>query len=500
MSYRPGERWDRERFERASGRPAPVLERDYDEHDYYSRPGLREERDVHEEDIYRRRYPGSPTNAGARSQRDRVFFEEREEYGAPVPYRPRRESIKYWDDRETVVNREGDMVPYRERDDDREIDIKVTRENRPSRRPQFVRRQSSLDTFDRRPMPRYGDRVREEIVIPRAPRRRSPPRFVERDYEEIKVAEPEFYGDEEYRPYVEREVETFRRRYPEPPPREEEIIEEREEIIRSEFPKRGKTRMPRRLVNIKAIINLGYPYEEEGETIVIQQALGKEHIDEVIRISREVTEAAPPPQETRLTYQIEAPPPPPPQQVPVMMPPPPMPEPIPMPPPPFEEEEIIKRETKIIRENPSLAETSTVSSRSSSPSGSTVTAVTRKSHHTSHSHKSRSRAHSRSTHRSKSKRRHRSLSSGSSRSDLVFREKPKHSHETTLIIPGRERRSQRSLEMEIKALEAERKALKYEREAEKVRHSNEVILETEYRNGDVEIRKDRRGKLSLVRT
>ena len=292
MSYGPGERWDRDRFEREAGRRAPVLERDYDEHDYYSRPGLREERDIHEEDIYRRPYAPSPASKAGRGDRERVFFEEREEYGAPVPYRPRRESVRYYDDRETV--RGGDMVPFREREDDREIDIKYTRESKPSRRPQFIRRQSSLDTFDRKPFPRYGDRIREEVVIPRPPRRRSPPRYVERDYDEISVAGPE-YGDEEYRPYREREVETLRRRYPEPP-RREEIIEEREEIV-EEFPKRGKTKMPRRLVNIQAIIHLGYPYEEEGETIIIQKALGKEHIDEVIQISREYNEAPPPPQE-----------------------------------------------------------------------------------------------------------------------------------------------------------------------------------------------------------
>jgi hypothetical protein len=35
---------------------------------------------------------------------------------------------------------------------------------------------------------------------------------------------------------------------------------------RSEFPKRGKTRMPARLVSKRAIIDLGYPFEEEVRT------------------------------------------------------------------------------------------------------------------------------------------------------------------------------------------------------------------------------------------
>ena len=33
--------------------------------------------------------------------------------------------------------------------------------------------------------------------------------------------------------------------------------------VKSEFPKKGKTRMPARLVNKKAIRNLGYEFEEE---------------------------------------------------------------------------------------------------------------------------------------------------------------------------------------------------------------------------------------------
>jgi len=83
----------------------------------------------------------------------------------------------------------------------------------------------------------------------------------------------------------------------------EEILEVKEE---EPFPRRGKTKMPRKLVNKMAIIELGYPFEEEvsqiilesnpslfnlqGETIIILKALGKEHIDEVIRISKEMNE------------------------------------------------------------------------------------------------------------------------------------------------------------------------------------------------------------------
>ena len=38
---------------------------------------------------------------------------------------------------------------------------------------------------------------------------------------------------------------------------EEEIVEEKE------FPRRGKTKMPVRLVEKSVIIDLGYPFEEE---------------------------------------------------------------------------------------------------------------------------------------------------------------------------------------------------------------------------------------------
>lgn len=117
-------------------------------------------------------------------------------------------------------------------------------------------------------MLRYEDRVREPpetIVIPAGGKRRmSPPRYVERDYEEeIRIAEPDYYGDEHFRGYRERERETVRRR------KGGEEVEFKEEEFEVElepekpFPRRGKTKMPKRLVNKRAIIELGYPFEEE---------------------------------------------------------------------------------------------------------------------------------------------------------------------------------------------------------------------------------------------
>ena len=139
-------------------------------------------------------------------------------------------------------------------------------------------------------------------------RRRSPPRYAERDYEEeIRIAEPEYYGDDNFRGYREREIETVRRR------RGGDEVELKEEEFEVEvepekpYPRKGKTKMPKRLVNKRALLELGYPYEEEvcqnpccicsilantiqGETIIILKALGKEHIDEVISISKSMKE------------------------------------------------------------------------------------------------------------------------------------------------------------------------------------------------------------------
>ena len=253
---RGGERWDRDRFDNY-GRGPPVVERDryedrYEEHDYYSPPPRQRE----------------PERGPPRRVQEAYYYDERDRY--EVPHRPRREPARYYDDEGSTY--EGAMVPVRHRDDERDIEIDIRRREYdhhsprppPPQKPTFVRRQSSLDTFDRKPMPRYGDRVREEVIpIPQPPRRRSPPRykspprFVEHDYEEIRVAEPEYYGDEEFRGYREREISRVRHH------RDYEVEEEKEEIVETEFPKRGKTKMPMRLVNKHAIIQLGYPFEEE---------------------------------------------------------------------------------------------------------------------------------------------------------------------------------------------------------------------------------------------
>ena len=59
-----------------------------------------------------------------------------------------------------------------------------------------------------------------------------------------------------------------------------------EESVRQERTfKKGKTRMPKRLVRKEAIMDLGYPFDEEEDFFVLRIALEKEQIDEVIKIS-----------------------------------------------------------------------------------------------------------------------------------------------------------------------------------------------------------------------
>ncbi|KAI0883680.1 uncharacterized protein GGS22DRAFT_194936 [Annulohypoxylon maeteangense] len=53
------------------------------------------------------------------------------------------------------------------------------------------------------------------------------------------------------------------------------------------YPKKGKTKIPAKLVSIRAIIDLGYPFVHEGDMIVLQRALDHRLIDELIKLSEE---------------------------------------------------------------------------------------------------------------------------------------------------------------------------------------------------------------------
>lgn len=269
---RGGERWDSERFE---------LERDRNRFGTESRERF-EERD-------------SRFDRGGGRIRERSVDEVINRRGPRGFEDDRYERKVYYDDEPRYERPTG-------RERGQSITIEKEREyyspsppRRQPARPTFLRRQSSLDTFDRRPLARFSEReeygpparYRENvrpppltpIPLPRTRALPPPRRYEERDYEEIRVAEPDFYGDDEYRGFPERvrEREIIRRRRRShsresrgtsrvsQSVRSESSSSSGSSVseVRNEFPKKGKTRMPARLVSKKAIIDLGYPFEEE---------------------------------------------------------------------------------------------------------------------------------------------------------------------------------------------------------------------------------------------
>jgi len=320
----------------------------------------------------------SEHDKGPGYHRDIDFHEDRSRRGPPVMERERfreedrfvppvrrRHDIFEESTPSEVANRA--LAPYRRKsviDKDINLDIDInSREERappPARarpaRPGFMRRQSSLDTFDRRPLPRYHggeieryerDEVHDYRLPPNVPiplpirehRRRSPPRRFEDDFEEIRYDDRRGRGREEeaYREVeVHREKSRVRRsKSVAAKSTRSSSISSFEEIqpARATFGKKGRTRMPKRLVKKQAVIELGYPYEEEDDFIVITRALEKEHIDEVIKISENYKEA----EKTTYVYEEKVeefqPPPPPPPPESVAPPPPPSVLHVPPPPP-----------------------------------------------------------------------------------------------------------------------------------------------------------------------
>jgi hypothetical protein len=299
-----GERWDRDRFMYERER-----DRDWDRESRFNdddRPPMR--------------------SGGGR---DRAYDD--------AEYERRRERRYHDDDFHPPPRRE----PERERDREYErrpvMEMERERERDRDRRPAFLRRQSSLDTYDRRPLrnmyePReeYPPPARREdiyrddyrapaytpIPLPKS-RALGPPRRQREYYDDsgISVADPDQYGDAEYRPVRDARV------------REKEVVRTRRRrdsrdshstrshahthahthrsssrssatsrssssssggtTIRSEYPKKGKTRIPAKLVSKRAIIDLEYPFLEEGTTIIILKALGQNNIDELLKLSEE---------------------------------------------------------------------------------------------------------------------------------------------------------------------------------------------------------------------
>jgi hypothetical protein len=281
-----GDRWDRDRF---------TYERDRD------RYGDERER-FEERDRFVTRGPGGRARETSVDER----FE-------------RRTSRPYDDDyvRDRRYHHDDDYRPRRSPppEFERKVFIEKEREYRspsPPRRPgTLLRRQSSLDTFDRRPLPKFYEREEygpparrgdyrpepyQPIPLPRS-RALPPPRvYAERDYEDIRIAEPDRFGDDEFHAYPERiremEVARTRTRRNRSGSRSSRRSRARTHhsgsvrsssrssstsssssggttvTVKSEYPKKGKTRIPARLVSKRALIDLGYPFEEEVNTYV----------------------------------------------------------------------------------------------------------------------------------------------------------------------------------------------------------------------------------------
>ncbi|KAK3936566.1 hypothetical protein QBC46DRAFT_25967 [Diplogelasinospora grovesii] len=337
------ERWDRDRFysEHDRDRYGNVRDRFAEEDDHvYTRGGPPPSRGPDRGPD--RPYPPREQSVGDRFERryrtyddDDVVIRERE-----------RERLRRYDDdvRSIPPSRRRSPPPPRPSEYDRRTFVETKERERfarsPSpprpRRPGMLRRQSSLDTFDRKPrLGGYHDReeygppaIRRGDYRPPAnvpiplPRHKAlpPPRFSERErereyYDEIQVSDPNRYGDDDFHAYPERAERV----------REKEVIRTRRRnrsresrattrsrrshsvrsrstastssassssssssggtAVKSEYPKKGKTRIPARLVSKRALIDLGYPFVEEGNTIVVQKALGQENIDDLLKLS-----------------------------------------------------------------------------------------------------------------------------------------------------------------------------------------------------------------------
>ena len=273
------QRWDRDRFERARSRGAPEERFRFEETDRSSRRGSHRDLDI-SIDINRKTPEPEPERQRLPprrrfEERDRFFEEDR--YGPPRRSRPDflEEPI-----RPEVANRA--LAPYRRKSvHEREYEVPARAPPRPGG---LIRRQSSLDSFDRRPLPRYSGHLDPPpgrgvpVPAPLPPVRRrdyAEPRgrFREDDFEEIEYRDYEpRWREEDYRDiHIRRERSRVRR------PARSVVTSKRssssssfEEVSRAPSPpatpqvgKRGRTKMPKRLVKKQALEELNYPFEEE---------------------------------------------------------------------------------------------------------------------------------------------------------------------------------------------------------------------------------------------
>lgn len=271
-----GERWDRDRL---------MYERERLEDERYPVRGGRG-RDRSDERYDRPRF------------HDDDLVSDRRHYDDEPRFEPRRERPPQDHERRTVIEKEREREYYRD----------------PSpRRPGYMRRQSSLDTYDRRPLRQFYEREeyppparREDIYredyrapaytpIPLPTSRALPPprRYPDRGFYDD-GADPDRYGEDEMRAYPERirERELIRERQRRDRSHESRTTRTRTHrsssrsstttshssssaggttVRSSEYPKKGKTKIPARLVSKRALIELGYPYIEEVRVLFPQR-------------------------------------------------------------------------------------------------------------------------------------------------------------------------------------------------------------------------------------
>lgn len=256
-----GERWDRDRFmfERSRDQQSRA-----DDDRFYMRGGRGGPRDHSADDRRERRFQRSYDEDDM--VRDRRYYDDD---FRPMPRRERSPDF-------------GRRPPVMEMEREREV---IRRESPPRRRPAFLRRQSSLDTFDRPPHPIFHHREEYPPPARREDVRRGD--FRVPPYTPIPLPKtkalppPEFYRDEDFPPDRVREREVVRSRRHRG--RSRDSFKSRSHrsssassstssrsssssggtTVRSEYPKKGKTRIPAKLVSRQALIDLGYPFYED---------------------------------------------------------------------------------------------------------------------------------------------------------------------------------------------------------------------------------------------
>ena len=321
------QRWDRDRFERVGGGPGP---RTYEEDYRFQERETPRRADIAVADRIDERGP-----RGYYEERDRYVEHDRHTPGG----RRRRTDKELFGDVDPRELAGMALTPYRKETVTRE-ELDIDRRSPPAPRPGIMRRQSSLDTFDRRPIPRYE---REEYRVPvytpvplpypREDRGRG--YYEPEDYREVEIRRERSVhrtGGGPKSVKSSRSHKSKSRRGSSSSSSTDHIDESKsfhasnrggsrsvhesfhESIHGGGAPsihesfhesihdgtatsisesiqqtdkkfKKGKTRMPKRLVRREAIMDLGYPFDEEDDFYVLRIALEKEQIDEVIRIT-----------------------------------------------------------------------------------------------------------------------------------------------------------------------------------------------------------------------